>query len=169
MLESRSRLLADGLAAGLIGYIVVVIFFAVANVVVGRPAVYTAALLGQALFWGLRDTQALVIGPAPVLAFNGVHLLAFMGFGFFAAWLVYQIERRPEFWYLGFFFFLGAAVLSYAAVLALTVLAGALVSPWLVVGSSLLGALAMAVYLTGTHRSLIRAVVEGESRLGTVD
>lgn len=169
MQEQRRRLLADGIVAGLIGYLTVAIFFAVANVAVGRSAVHTAALLGEALFWGLRDPASVVIDPGPVLAFNGVHLLAFMAFGFFAAWLVYEIERHPDFWYLAFFLFLGAAVLSYAGVLALTVLAGALVSPWLVVASSLLGAVAMAVYLGGTHRSLVRAVLQRESRLGTVD
>ncbi len=167
--ERRSRLVGDGLAAGIIGYAIVVIFFAMVNVAAGRPAAYTAALLGEALFWGLRDAQALVMGSAPVLAFNGVHLLAFVGFGFFAAWLVYEIERHPDFWYLGFFLFVGAAVLSYAGVLALTVLAGALVSPWLVVASSLLGVMGMAGYLTATHRSLLRAVLERESRMGTVD
>jgi hypothetical protein len=104
-----------------------------------------------------------------VLAFNGVHMVAFLAFGFFAAWLVYEAELHPEFWYLAFFFFLSAAVLSYAAVLALSSVVGNLLSPWLVVASTMVGALGVAAYLAGSHRALIRAVRTSDGRLGMAD
>ncbi len=170
MTDQRRRMLRDALIAGFIGYAVVVLFFAAANLIVGRSPLYTASLLGEALFAGLRDPASVTIDPGMALAFNGVHLVAFLLFGLFGAWLVYETELHPEFWYLAFFFFLGATVMSYAAVLALTVVAGSLLSPWMIVGSSLLGALAMAAYLGGTHRSLVRGIRgSGEARLGRVE
>lgn len=170
MTDQRQRMLTDAAIAGFIGYGVVIAFFAGYNVLHGRSPFYTAALLGEALFAGLRDPAATTLDPGMVLAFNGVHLLAFLLFGVFGAWLVYETELHPEFWYLAFFFFLGATVMSYAAVLALTVIAGSLLSPWMVVSSSLLGALAMAGYLAGTHRGLVRAIRGADdARLGRVE
>lgn len=170
MSDERRRMVIDAILAGFIGYVVVVAFFAAVNLVAGRSPFYTAALLGEALFAGLRDPAAVSVEAGMVLAFNGVHLLAFLLFGLFGAWLVYEAELHPQFWYLAFFFFLGATVMGYAAVLALTAVAGILLSPWLLVGSSLLGALAMAGYLGGSHRPLVRSIRgDHESRLGRVE
>ena len=169
MNPKRRRMLADGLIAGVVGYGTVVVFFALWNLATGRSPVYTAGLLGAALFDGLRDPALLALEPGMVLAFNGVHMVAFLAFGFFAAWLVYEAELHPEFWYLAFFFFLSAAVLSYAAVLALSSVVGNLLSPWLVVASTMVGALGVAAYLAGSHRALIRAVRTSDGWLGMAD
>jgi hypothetical protein len=155
---ARRRLLIDGLVAGVIGYVVVAAFFALWNVARGFSPIYTAALLGEALFAGLRDPAAVTLDVGLVIAFNGIHMIAFLAFGFFAAWLVHETELHPEFWYLAFFLFLAATVLSYAAVLALTVLVGSLLSPWLVVTSSLIAALAIAGYFVGAHRGLLSTI-----------
>lgn len=166
----KRRLIADGLAAGLIGYALVVGFFGVFNLVGGRPSFYTVSLIGEALFAGLRDPAAVTLAPGPIMAFNGVHLAAYLLFGFFGAFLVYETELHPEFWYLTFFLFLGATVLSYAAILAVMAVIGNPVSTWAVVSASLLAALGMAVYLMASHRSLLRAIGDGqETRLGRVE
>lgn len=170
METGKRRLIADGLAAGLIGYALVVGFFVVVNLLAGRPAFHTAALIGEALFNGLRDPAAVTLAAGPIIAFNGVHLLAYLLFGFFAAFLVYETELHPEFWYLTFFLFLGAAVLSYAAVLAVMALIGNPIATWAVVAGSLLAAAGMAAYLTVSHRSLMEAIGNGEeTRMGRVE
>lgn len=168
MNEKRKRLLADALVAGVVGYATVVAFFAAVSLAQGRSPFHTAALLGGALFAGLRDPAAVVLDPGVVLAFNGLHLLAFLLFGLLAAWLVYEAELHPEFWYLAFILFVTAAVVSYGAVLALTVLVGTLVSPWLLVLSTVLGAVAMAGYLAGAHRALLR-VIRAEPGVGLAE
>lgn len=159
MTEQRTLMLRDGLIAGVIGYAVVATFFVVFNLAVGQPALYTAALLGESLFAGVRDPAALTLDPGLVLAFNGVQLVVMLLFGLFAAWLVYEAELHPEFWYLAFFLFLAALVAGYAGVLVITLLMGTLLSPWLVVTASLLGALSMALYLTLSHRRLVHTVM----------
>lgn len=160
MTEAQTRMLRDGLIAGVIGYAAVATFFVLFNIAIGNPTFYTAALLGESLFAGLRDPAALTMDPGLILAFNGVHLVAFLLFGLFAGWLVYETELHPEFWYLAFFLFLAAIVAGYAAVLVLTLLGGKLLSPWLVVASSLLGAVVIALYLTLSHKQLVRSIMD---------
>jgi hypothetical protein len=87
--------LRGGLFAGLIGYATIVLFFAILNLIGGRSPFYTAALLGSALFFGLRDAARLEITPAAVLAFNMVHALVMLAVGFLASWLVAQGEQHP--------------------------------------------------------------------------
>ena len=170
MNAQRQRLIADGFAAGLIGYALVVGFFVVANVVVGRSPFYTASLLGETVFAGLRDPGAVTLAAGPILAFNGVHIAAYLVFGFFAAWLVYQTELHPEFWYLAVFLFVGATLLGVAAVLAAMALLGDPVPIGSIFAASLLGALGMAGYLTASHRPLLRAIDQAqETRLGRIE
>jgi hypothetical protein len=158
MTEQQRRMLADGLIAGVVGYAVVAMFFLLLNVFGGRPPLYTAALLGELLFGGGTEGAALTVDPTLVLAFNGVQLVALLAYGFFAAWLMYETELHPEVWYLAFFLFLAATVAGFAAVLVVTVIVGSVVSPWVMVASSLLGAMAIALYLTLTHRRLMRSI-----------
>jgi hypothetical protein len=158
MIERRKRMLADGLVAGVAGYLSVVIFFVILDLVGGRPPLHTAALLGEAFFGGSGDPAGPVLDMGLVLAFNGVHLVAMLVFAFFASWLMYETELHPEYWYAAFFLFMAAAVFGYAAVLAGTVLLGAALSPWLVASSGVVGALVVAGYLVGSHRPLLSTI-----------
>ena len=170
MNTQRQRLIADGFAAGLIGYALVVGFFVVVNVIAGQSPFHTAALLGETLFAGLRDPAAVTLAAGPILAFNGVHIAAYILFGFFAAWLVYETELHPEFWYLALFLFIGATLLGVAAVLAAMALLGDPVSIAFVSAASLLAALGMAGYLTASHRALLRTIDQvQETRLGRIE
>jgi hypothetical protein len=157
MTESRARMVADGVVGGVLGYLVVVVFFLVLDVVGGRPPVHTAAALGSALFGGSPAASG-AMDMGLVLAFNGFHLAAVLVFSFFSAWLMYESERHPELWYVALLLFLAAAVLGYAAVLVGMTLVGAELSPWLVASAGVLSALAVGSYLAGSHRPLLRAI-----------
>jgi hypothetical protein len=161
MTEQRKAMLVDGLVAGAVGYAAVAVFFMVLNVMVGRPALYTAALLGEMVFGGVADPSVVTMDPTMVIAFNGVQLVALLLFGFFAAWLVYETELHPVLWYLAFALFVVATVAGFAVVLVMTVLIGAVVSPWLVVSASILGAAVIAAYFAIRHRSLVGAIRHG--------
>ena len=73
---ARRRLLFDGVIAGVIGYLVVASFFALWNLLQGLSPIYTASLLGEALFAGLRDPAAVTLDIGLAIAFNGIHLIA---------------------------------------------------------------------------------------------
>ncbi len=158
MTAQKRRLVADGLASGLIGDALVGAFFVVLNLAAGRSILYTVALVGEALFSGVREPAAVTLAAGPMLAFNGLHLAACLLFGFFGAWLVYEAELHPEFWYLALFLFLGATVVSYAGVLALMVLVGSPLDTGTIVAASLVAAVGIGVYLVARHRPVVRAI-----------
>jgi hypothetical protein len=163
MAERHQQMVRDGLFAGVIAHVVVAGFFILWNVASGLPALYTAALLGEALFGGLRDPASLTMDTGLAIAFNGVQLLLLLAFGFFAAWLVYETELHPQAWYLAAFGFLAATVAGYAGLLVVTLLIGGIVSAWTALASSLLGAASVAAYFALSHRLLFDAIRD-ESR-----
>lgn len=96
-MRMQTRLvLGGGLVAGLVGYGTVVVVMAAMNVIVGRSPFYTAGLFGSVLFYDLRDPATLVLAAGPVLAYNMVHLIAFLVLGTVASWLVTLSERHPS-------------------------------------------------------------------------
>lgn len=154
----RERVVWEGFVAGLIGYAAVALLFGVVNVVQGRSFFHTAALLGSALVGG--GEAGVSVTAAPVLAYNGLHLLIFLVLGLVAAWLVLETERHPEIWYLVFFVFLAGFMLNLTLFLLYTApLPEGL--PWgTMVLANLLAAVAMGLYLRGAHPRLWAEVRE---------
>jgi len=120
MKARTEQLITQGLISGACGYAAVVLFFFVLNLVAGRSPFFTAALLGEAFFYGLNDPAGVVVWAGPVIAYNGLHLLIFLGLGMLAAWLAALSERGPEFWYISILVFLFIIFHVYGALLFLT-------------------------------------------------
>ena len=159
MTETTKLVLVGGLVSGLIGYGTVVLVVSLLNVLGGRSPFYTAAMFGSALFYGLRDPMSLVIDPGPVLAYNMVHLLAFLGIGFLASWLVALAERYPAAQYMMLVALIFVAFHIFAALMlfAEPLLGG---SAWLTVGvAGVAAVLLMGWYLLKTH-PLLKAALE---------
>ena len=154
--------LLHGMAAGLIGYATIVVFFLIADPVSGRPVFHTPALLGGALFFGLREPAGLEIGPGPVLAYNGIHVLVFLLLGFVAAWFARLSERLPGGWVLAvnlmafvLFHVYGAFVFFTEPIRAAIPLGGA-------VGATGLAVAAMTAYILWAHPRLRRELAADE-------
>jgi hypothetical protein len=158
METSRTRIIADGIVAGLIGYVTVVLLFAVLNVIQGRSVFHTAALLGAHLFYGLESPAELVIAPEPVIAFNGLHSALFMGAGLFMAWLAGLAERIPQGWYPTAVLFLIVMPHVFGLPIWFTEPIQAEISLWYVVAASSLAAMAMGGYLLAVHPRLRAAL-----------
>lgn len=151
MRPETKLMLRGGLFAGLLGYGTVVVVFAAANLLGGRSPFYTPAMLGSAMFYALRDPAALVVSPGPVLAYNMVHVLAFLALGMLAAWLVAVSERYPAARFLALFVlvFVGGHVYAGLLIFAEPLLRG---SAWLVIAvASIAAAVVMGWYLLRLH------------------
>lgn len=159
MTERTKLILVGGLVSGLIGYGTVVLVVSLLNILGGRSPFYTAALFGSTLFYGLRDPGSLVIEPGPVLAYNMVHVVAFLCIGFVASWLVALAERYPAAQYLVLVVLIFVAFHIFAAlVLFAEPLLGE--SAWLTVGvAGVAAAMLMGWYLLKTH-PLLQAELE---------
>jgi len=154
MRTTARQVLAQGAVAGLLGYGCVAVIFAVANVLAGQSPFQTAAILGATLFYGVTDPATVVVIPAYVFAFNGVHLVAFLGFGVLGAWLTAVASRGEQLWYFALFFWLFVAthLIGAAQVFALP-LADTLSSA-AVWGAGIAAAVVMATYLVRANPAL---------------
>jgi hypothetical protein len=113
MTNNRSWIV-EGLVTGFIGYGTVVVLFAVMNLVSGDGLFHTASLLGSALFFGAGSPEEVMAGPAPVIAYNGIHILVSLVIGLGAAWMIFQAEKNRPLWYGVFFIFLAGFIYSVA-------------------------------------------------------
>jgi hypothetical protein len=157
MKAETKALATQGLAAGLIGYATVVVFFAIVNLIAGHPLFYTPATLGTALFEGAGPGPGDATGPIAI--YNMLHLLFFLAAGQFAVFLVRETERFPVLWYLGF---LALVVVGGWALMALFFFAVPLFGGawWQIAVASLLAAGFMGSYLLWRHPLLRRELKE---------
>lgn len=149
--QSRTEVLTEvvweGLVAGLIGYATVALLIGVIDVAHGRSFFFTAAMLGEGLFYGLTDPAKVVVWPGAVFAYNGVHLLTFLIVGMAAVWLAYLAEKGAELWYVGLVLFLLIVLHVYGAALLVTEGFRAVLPGWIVVMAGVAGVAAMVLYL----------------------
>ena len=75
MKPDRARVLYEGLITGLLGYLVIVLFYGLLNLATGLSFFATAARLGAGLVSVERGGAV-----GAVLAFNGLHVVAFLSF-----------------------------------------------------------------------------------------
>jgi len=165
MSPERERLLSEGLVAGLLGYASIALFFGLLHLLTGQSLFHTATALGDPL---VSHRSALVVGTAAgsVLAFNGIHLMAFLLFGLIAAWLVSRAETNPGFLYLMLFLGLAGFFYSLSGFLGFSI-DRPLAPSWVAVAvANLLAGLLMAAYLLRAHPGLwpqIMGAMDSES------
>ncbi|GBD32746.1 hypothetical protein HRbin33_01720 [bacterium HR33] len=109
----KHPVLSQGLTAGLIGALVVALWFLVLDTLAGRPF-YTPAALGAALLLGAAGPEAVELSLGIVGAYTVAHLAAFavVGVGFAVA--AQQLERAPNLWLLALLAFILVEVLFVA-------------------------------------------------------
>ena len=163
MTRERAVVWWQGLVAGLLGYAAVALFFGVVNVLGGDSFFHTAAVLGHGLLGTDRRVVEAAVEAGPVFAYNGVHLVLFLGFGFAAAWLVEEAERHPVFWYLVFFAFLVGFFYDVALLSLFTLPLGAGEISWVtIVAANLSAGVVMGAYLVRGHPGLRETLEAGE-------
>ena len=147
----RARVMSEGLITGLVGYVVIVLFYGILNVFTGQSFFSTAAHLGAGLVSAARSSGAV----GAVLAFNGLHIVAFLCIGLLAASARgMQTERHPSFFVLALFigvaglFAVMATFLSFAAKSGVELPIGSVFAANLVAGA------AMGAYLLKAHPRL---------------
>jgi hypothetical protein len=160
--RNATRVVRDGLASGAIGFATIALFFVATDALAGRPFLYTPALLGGALFYGVTSPAEVAVARGPVLAYSAAHLAVFLVIGALAAGLAAVAARHRHVWYLGVNLFLLVIAHASGAVLTLTERLQGIVSGWLVAGATLVAAIGMALYLLWANPSLLREVRDPE-------
>jgi hypothetical protein len=147
------RTTREGLIAGLLGAVAVMIWFLVLDLV-RQPMFFTPGALGSALFFGARGTAEVQITVETVLGYTGIHLVAFMAVGMIASMMTEAARREPPL-LLGmvlFFVTLEVLFIGLLAIVATWLLDS--IQWWMVVVGNLIAAVVMGGYLMHEHPEL---------------
>jgi len=151
LLGPWTRVAREGALAGLAGAAAVAVWFLLYDLAAGMP-LRTPALLGAALFHGLRDPGALVISLPLVLQYTVIHGLAFIAFGWAAAGLLALADREPRLLFGFVMLFCCFEVFFFAMIATLAEWLFDSLAWWTILAGNLLAALVMlAVFFRG-HR-----------------
>ena len=162
MMTDRVGILYEGILVGLAGATAVAVWFLLYDLAAGTPF-RTPALLGAALFKGLRDPAALTITPALVLKYSAVHGLAFAAFGVAAAGLFALADRDRHVLFAVFMLFCCFEVAALAAVMILASWLLHTLQPWAILGANLVAAIVMlGLLFRDHHMSLNEVLTSGE-------
>jgi hypothetical protein len=158
----RRSIVTEGIVVGTAGAAVVAAWFLLYDVAAGMPF-RTPALLGAAIFEGLRDPAALVITPALVLKYTVAHGLAFVAFGMAVAGLFALVDYERRVLFAVFMLFCCFEVFVVGMV---TTLAERLIEEipvWAILGGNFLSAVAMlAILFRSHHRAPSELLTVGE-------
>ena len=114
MQQARS-VLYEGLITGLIGAGAVAAWFLAVDTVSGRPF-FTPAVLGSAMFFGVRNASAVTIDLQPVAAYTVVHVVAFLATGIVVAAMLAELRKTPHVLWLLVEFFIVFEIGFYAVI-----------------------------------------------------
>jgi hypothetical protein len=150
-----SRPFREGTVAGLLGAAAVAIWFLIYDLAAGVP-LRTPALLGAAVFEGLRDPAALVITAPLVIKYTLLHGAAFIAFGWLAAWLLVLADHEPRL-LLGLFILFCCFEVFFISLIAIVAqwLFDTL-AWWTILAANVLAALVMLGYFFREHRLVWR-------------
>lgn len=140
----------EGLITGLIGAGAVAAWFLIVDTVSGRPF-FTPAVLGSAMFFGLRDPSAVTISLGAVAAYTLVHVIAFLALGIVVAAMLAELRKTPHvLWLLAEFFIVFE--IGFYAVIAVAFAPVSAALAWINVAvGNLIAAGGMGYYLWRTN------------------
>jgi hypothetical protein len=148
-------ILENGAVAGVLGALVVALWFFILDFLQSRPF-FTPSLLGSVLFSGARPVDVQSVNAIMVFAYTGLHGLLYLIAGTMLAWMVWEIDEHPQFgMILILLFVLSQAVLFGLEVTVVPQLVGVL-GAFSVVAANLLSAVAMFWLLLRRHPRLVR-------------
>ncbi|HEU5041464.1 MAG TPA: hypothetical protein VFT84_11610 [Gemmatimonadales bacterium] len=149
MPERPHSILAEGTDVGVIGGLVVAVWFLVLDLLAGRPLM-TPSLLGQVVLFGDSTPEPTVIFGA-VLVYTAFHFLVFALIGMGLVAMVHWGIENPVVRYALLPLFLVFEVMFYGLIEVLSERTQELFPFWTVIIANTLAALAMGAFLWRRH------------------
>lgn len=165
-MSMTNRIAREGLVVGFIGFAAVALFYAAFDFLAARGFLFTVNLLGQALFYGLRDPSVLAtpvaIDLSAVVLYTILHLVVALVIGQVVAWLVAQIEGPPSQTQLAILVIVAGFFVTIFGIGMVSSPIKALLPWWSVVVANALAVAVAGAYLLGRHRGLARRLMLAE-------
>lgn len=157
----------EGVTAGLIGAVLVAVWFLALDLLAGRPF-FTPAALGSVLVGDAASAADVNVAAVPVIAYTVVHVFAFIITGLVAAAVFEAAERTSDAVLLGgvlLFFVFEAFSIGLLAIVSRWLLD--VLSWWSIAAANLIAAAGMGVFLVRRHARLMHdfRTTEAEERL----
>jgi glycopeptide antibiotics resistance protein len=167
LLGSRLEMLSEGIVAGLIGGLVVALWFFLIDVSVGRPF-QTPSMLGAAIVGSKAAARMALISPEMIFIYTVLHFAAFMLFGVLVAALLASL-KRTEVLVAGLFlvfllfelFFVGLITMIDEELLSV-------LRPWKIELGNLLASGALLAFLLARNHEIRATLVHGWKNLQNV-
>lgn len=155
---SLANILLDGLFTGMIGAIVVAVWFLILDLAAGQP-LRTPALLGSVLLHGSGSIpDNLIVAPLEVAAYTAFHFVAFVAVGILFSYLMTLFDRFPIMFFVLLVLFLCLQVGFFFMDAALGAQLLGQLKTWTVIVANFLAAVAMALYQWKKHPNAIRGI-----------
>jgi hypothetical protein len=152
LVGSWGGVLREGVVAGIIGAVVVAVWFFAIDALQGEP-LRTPRLLGTALLRASDPTMGMT-------AYTVLHGLAFIGFGIVGALLIAGAERQPLLVFALVILFTAFEVFFFGAIVIVASWILDELAGWTIFVGNLLAAAAMLAYYFASHRTLARRLTQ---------
>jgi hypothetical protein len=149
----------EGVVSGIIGAVIIAVWFLVYDVITGHPF-HTPALLGAIVFNALHQPEGFAVTTALVLGYTVLHFFAFIMFGIASSILMAASEREPvvalgelvlfvwfELCFVAFVTFLDASALEE-------------IGWWNIIGGNIVALAAIIAYFEHGHPRIIGRIIE---------
>ena len=153
MEHSRARIVIDGAVAGIIGAVVVALWFLIFDTIRGHP-LETPALLAATILHGTHTTQVHHAIGLLTLEYSLIHFAAFIAFGIAGGLLLETCETESSLLFSLAIFFAAFEVFFIAVVLFLGPNVMAELTWWGIIVGNLLATTAMLSYFFWRHPAL---------------
>ncbi|HLW71123.1 MAG TPA: hypothetical protein VKS22_10945, partial [Candidatus Binataceae bacterium] len=154
MQQSKSRIISDGIMAGLVGGAVIAIWFFIFDLINGHP-LWSPALLAAALLHGSQQPIAMTQAAWVLVAeYSVVHFLAFAAIGAVGALMIDGAERHPELFAPLLVFTVAFEVFFIALLMLMGPAAAAAMPWWKVIIGNLMATTAMLAFFFWRQREL---------------
>jgi hypothetical protein len=158
MMASNHRYLREGVIAGLIGAVIVAVWFLIYDAARGQPF-RTPALLGAATFQGVENPGGVSTTTGLVVQYSVLHGVVFALIGILVAYLIVSAQRQPGRLLTLFIVLLSFEVFFLAVVVWLARPVLNELAWWTILLANALAAAGMLAYFFVGYRALGRALL----------
>jgi hypothetical protein len=159
MMGPWTRVVREGVVSGVIGGVIVAVWFLIYDVVIGHPF-HTPALLGAIVFNAMHQPESVAVTTAVVLGYTVLHFFAFIMFGIASSILMVASEREPVLALGELILFVWFEMCFVAFVTFLDATTVQEIGWWNIIGGNIVALAAIIAYYEHGHPRITRRIID---------
>jgi hypothetical protein len=159
MMGEWTGVVREGVVSGIIGGVIVAVWFLIYDAAKGQPF-HTPALLGAIVFNALQQPGSFAVSTALVLGYTVLHFFAFIMFGIASAILMVASEREPVLALGELILFVWFELCFVAFVTFLDANTVEEIGWWNIIGGNIAALAAIIAYFEHGHPRIVRRIID---------